>query len=936
MDKSIESLISRRILVASMALVFFTGLMLTTYGFAQQPADPAEFFEAHIRPVFATNCLGCHGDAQTAGLRLDSRDNLLKGGKSGPAIVPGNPDSSLLIQAVQQTHERLKMPPGKKLNETEIRDLRAWVSAGAPWPEAKGTISKERAITPEQRAFWSFQPIHRAIPPDVRDPAWVQSPIDRFILARLETSGLTPVAAADKRVLIRRATFDLIGLPPKPEEVHAFLHDSSPEAFTHVVDRLLASPHFGERWGRYWLDVARYAEDDTRGIGQESYQNAWRYRDWVVKAFNDDMPYDLFAKAQIAGDLLEDKHSNRLRPGLGFFGLGPWYYDMAEPPQARADERHDRVDALTRGFLGLTVACARCHDHKYDPISSKDYYALAGVFASSDYVDYPLVSSGIVEAYQGQKEKISEQDEAIKQYTQKLAAILAEIEAQKTALYLARAWRVIGPEKLAPDSAVASQLDRETLERWVRYLSDPEKDHPYLKPWYEATRHGASSAELRKIATDFQNLSLAILREKEAIDEENLITMGQHKTVIDALANHLPNGFATYEDFCPGCSVVVKAIERDKFVLWNDLFGKEPPPAQPDAAPTSQGAIYLYSGDAIDRWLSGEWKTHLDEMRAQLKTLKSALPQQYPFLHGIGEAAHPVNLKVNLRGSPYNLGDEAPRRFLTVLSNGEPAPFTKGSGRLELAEAIVQHPLAARVMANRIWERLFGAGIVRTPSNFGKMGQRPTHPELLDYLASKMIENRWSVKSLIREIMLSTVYQLSSDYSARDYAQDPGNQLLWRMNRRRLDAEALRDSILFVAGSLDEAIGGPSVDLATDRKRRTVYGKVSRFELNETLALFDFPSPSITAEKRNITLVPLQRLYFLNSDLVMGESRVLAASMGGHDAAAAIRELYERLVARPASNEEIGIALEFLRKHGGAWSPYVQALLASNEFSFLD
>ncbi len=830
------------------------------------------------------------------------------------------------------------MPPGKKLPESDLQALRTWVTAGATWPETAPVRTASPGITAAQRAFWSFQPLRKSPPPYVQNAAWPAGPIDRFVLARLEQAGLAPVTPADKRVLLRRITYDLIGLPPSPKEAAEFLRDSSPAAFSQVVDRLLASPHFGERWGRFWLDVARYAEDDTRGIGQESYPNAWRYRDWVVKAFNEDMPYDLFVKAQIAGDLLEPKDQNRLKPALGFLGLGPWYYDMAEPPQARADERHDRIDAITRGFLGLTVACARCHDHKYDPISTKDYYALGGVIASSDYMEYPLVSADAVAVWRNHKDKIAAREKAIQEYIATLSASLAEIQAGKTARYLMAASAVLGPAKTSPAEAAASQLDRETLDRWVRYLKDREKDHPYIKDWYAALDRGAAPTELQKIAGAFQDLALAILAEKKEIDHENLITIGKPKGVGDALANHLPNGFATYEDFCPGCYVEVKALARDKFVLWNDLFGKEP---QERAAgkPAEDGAIYVNTSTRIDRWLSGEWAAHLAEMRAELKKLKEELPPQYPFLHGIGESARAANLRVNLRGSPYNLGDEVPRRFLAVLASGEPAPFQKGSGRLELAEAIVHHPLAARVMANRIWERLFGAGIVRTPSNFGQVGERPTHPELLDYLASRLVENGWSVKSLIREIVLSSTYRLSSESSKKNYAVDPDNRLLWRMNRRRLDAEALRDSILAAAGTLNPAIGGPSVDLTADRKRRTIYGKVSRFELDETLALFDFPSPSISSEKRNVTQVPLQRLFFLNSDFVLDESRTLAAKISGSagvDDNGKIAQLYDLLFNRQPSDAEARAGRDFVQHNHDAWPEYVQALLASNEFSFLD
>src|SRR5437867_2295173 len=429
--------------------------------------DPLEFFETRIRPVLANNCFACHTSSQMGGLQLDSRENLLKGGKSGPAIVPGKPEQSLLIRAVNQTDERLKMPLGGRLKDQEIADLTAWVKIGAPWPvlgKAPQPATKAMAyvIRPEQRAFWSFQPIHTPALPEVKDTSWVKSSIDRFILARLETQRLKPVEAADKRTLIRRANFDLTGLPPTPEEVEAFLNDSSPDAFAKVVDRLLASPHYGERWGRYWLDVARYGEDDGRGLSQESYPNAFRYRDWVIQAFNEDMPYDLFVKAQIAGDLLERKDRDKFLPGLGFFGLGPWYYDITVPLQARADERHDRVDVLTRGFLGLTVACARCHDHKFDPISTKDYYALAGVFASSQYREYPLAPESVVNAYHLHQKKIKEQEVAIKQFMQTEGSQLGEILARRISIYMVAAWKVLEEQRETQQASSAGNTSHPT------------------------------------------------------------------------------------------------------------------------------------------------------------------------------------------------------------------------------------------------------------------------------------------------------------------------------------------------------------------------------------------------------------------------------------------------------------------------------------------
>lgn len=926
---------------------------------AQAPA-PEEFFESRVRPVLVTHCYACHTSSQLGGLRLDSREGLLKGGKSGPALVPGKPEESLLIRAVQQVDEKLKMPMGGKLKDQEIADLMEWVKAGAPWPQSQSappsTGSGDALITAARRQFWSFLPIRKPALPQVKNASWVKRPLDRFVLSRLEAEGLVPAKSADRRTLIRRASLDLIGLPPAPEEVDAFLNDSSPNAFAKVVDRLLASPHYGERWGRYWLDVARYAEDDVRGgspKGREVYPNAWRYRDWVIEAFNRDMPYDFFVKAQIAGDLLEQqtnaasKSAFRLAAATGFLGLGVWIYDNAPPPEGRANERDDRIDTLTRGLLGLTVACARCHDHKYDPISVKDYYALAGVFASTEYAEYPLVPESEVMAFKKQQKRLKSHEAALEEFIQTQATQLAEILARKTAQYLAGAWSVLGPQKMDLKKAAEEKgLDLETLERWVQYLEKPRKEHPYLDRWNDLLARGGSAEEARKAAEEFQDVVLATLAEKKEVDEENRPIMAQAKLRRTPEEVLLPNRFVTYEDYCPGCSDTLKPVERNKLLLWRDLFveqearGEEPSKKSP--------GVLLYKGeqgDKLERFLSGEWKSYLVAMRAEIERMKNELPPHYPYVHGAGEARNPANARIHLRGNPGNLGEEVPRRFLEVLTSGEPAPFREGSGRLELAEAVANHPLTARVMVNRIWHHHFGQGIVGTPSNYGQLGERPSHPELLEYLADFFIANRYSMKALHREIMLSATYQLSSEFSQKNFALDPDNRLCWRANHRRLDAEAIRDSLLFVAGNLDPAIGGASAELMDDNRRRTVYAAVSRFKPSARLATFDFPDSRATSEKRNVTHVPLQRLFFLNSPFVWGQAGQLAKRLaeGSASDAARIQKAYRLLYAREATDAEVQAGLEFLQNVGGnapeaaaAWQQYAQVLLSANEFLFVD
>ncbi len=845
-------------------------------------ADSGEFFEMRVRPVLAKNCYGCHTSTHMGGLQLDSRENALKGGNSGAAIVPGHADQSLLIQAITQRHEKFKMPPGGKLKPEEIADIESWINNGAPWPEgkAKPPAPPQYVITPAQRAFWAFQPVRTpAIPKGT-----AKSPIDRFVLTALDRQNLKPVRPAARNDLIRRATFGLTGLPPTPEEVSAFLADKSPDAFAKVVDRLLSSPRYGERWGRYWLDVARYSDDRLNSTQDEPYANAWRYRDWVIQAFNDDLPYDQFVKAQIAGDLMPAEDRRKFEPGLGFYALSPEFQD-------------DRVDATTRGFLGLTVACAQCHDHKYDPIPTADYYSLLGIFNNSEVYEYPLAQEDTVKSYNEHSKNVEKKEKELKDFIDQQTAQLAEILAAKTARFMLAAQKLDSGEG----------LDYRTLGRWQRYLKDTAKEHPYLKPWFEAAAK-SDEAGLRKSAADFQALVLATHEEKKVIDEKNKITLGLNPNRRDlSQANLL-------------------SLARDKYILWRDLF-------------EGRGVLYRNT-EEIEDYLQGEWREHLKTLRAEVAGLKKAMPAKYPFLHALRDAQKKTTQRIYLRGDRANPGEPAPAHFLSILCSSAPPAFSKGSGRLELAEAIAdpRNPLTARVMVNRIWQHHFGYGLVRTPSNFGELGERPSHPELLDYLSQRFVESRWSIKAMHREIMLSATYQLSSEYSADNFAADPENRLLWRANRQRLDAESLRDALLAVSGNLDIKMGGAPDKLDTAANhRRTVYGFVSRRKLDPMLGLFDFANPNGTADQRLVTNVPLQRLFFMNSELVSEQSRSLAERLQSEpDDTARIRKAYRLLLGREARAEEIKLGLEYLKNAKDAWPQYTQVLLSSNEFGFVN
>jgi hypothetical protein len=835
-------------------------------------ADPAgDYFETRVRPVLAKNCYSCHTDAKMGGLQLDTRGHAMAGGKSGPVIVPGDPENSRIVAAISYTDPKLKMPPSGKLADSDIEVLITWIKDGAVWPATGKTLAPQYTITKDQRAFWAFQPVARPQPPRTKDEKWARTDIDRFILAKLETKNLKPAPPADRRTLIRRAYFDLTGLPPTFDEVNAFLADRSPDAFTKVVDRLLASPRYGERWGRHWLDIARYSDDKLNPTQEEPYPAAFRYRDWVVRAFNDDMPYDKFVMAQIAGDQMPEPV--KYQAGLGLYALSPEFQD-------------DRVDVTTRGFLAMTVACAQCHDHKYDPIPTKDYYSLFGIFNNTHPAEEPIAPKETVDAWRAQKNRLDAKDKELKSFVDTQSQQLAEILAGQTAEYMLT---------VAGD-ADGSKLDAPTLARWKNYLTGRKPDHPYLAGWAGAK----SMVDRRREAAKFQELLLQTNEEKKAVDDRNHIKLGLDPSRRDLSQANL------------------ESLPRDNYVLWNEVFG--------DAR-----GVLVYKEKDLARYLSGPWKSHLADLRAEADKLKAALPPQYPFLQVIKDNTNPTQQFVWIRGNRDSKGDPAPPRFLSVLSAGEPKTFDKGKERIELAQAIASpsNPLTARVIVNRIWQYHFGAGLVLTPSNFGQLGDRPSHPELLDYLASRFMEEGWSLKKLHREIMLSAAYAESAREPAGAANVDPDNRLLSHANRHRLDAESLRDAILSAAGNLDLKCEGKPAPLG-DNHCRTVYTFISRKKLDPYLSLFDFPVPNATNEARNQTNVPLQRLFLMNSPFVLAESKALTKD------SPAIEALYERLLQRRPSQAEIQLGRRFLDESGNNWAQYAQVLMGSNEFLFVE
>jgi len=906
-------------------------------------SDGVEFFEKKIRPVLAERCYECHSHQAKklkANLYLDSRQGMLQGGDSGVALVLGEPEKSRIVEAIRYANPDLQMPPKQQLPETAIADLIEWIKRGAPWPEkdAPKTADSSEETLPldkSRREHWAWQPVRVRPPPIVKDRPAPQNDIDRFVLAKLEEKGLKPSPPAERRTLIRRAYFDLIGLPPSLEEVEAFVHDQSTDAFAKVVDRLLASPHYGERFGRHWLDVARYGEDQAHSFKPRLYPQGYRYRDWLVRALNNDMPYDRFVMEQIAGDLLEGPERLERLPALGFFALGPVYYGDSK----MFDQLDDRIDTLARGFLGLTVACARCHDHKYDPVTQKDYYSLAGVFASTEYTEAPLAPKEVVDEYNKAQKAIQSHTNDINNLLEGESMKLSEGLRFDIGRYMVGAWKLHNRRKTKPETSMEEfareqRLHHFVLERWVKYLSAPKTNqHPYLGLWIEMladqdpkkdlSADETAAAEAGKIAGAFQNLVVSAIKLREALEQNYGAALA---LAADKDKETLPK----------------PTLDKSQAALLDQIMGKD--------------AVLAIPRNQLEKLLPAETKSKLAQLKKEMERLSKEAPPKYPFAHSLHESSKIRDLPVLLRGNPDSAGEEAPRRFLCILAGENAPPFKNGSGRLELARAIAdkQNPLTARVMVNRVWQHHFGQGLVRTPSNFGLLGERPTHPELLDYLAGWFVDHGWSIKSLHRFVMLSSTYQLSSKSDPRQEAVDAENKYLWRMNRHRLEVEVWRDAMLAVSGTLERTIGGPSDKLASpENRRRTFYASISRHDLDSLLRLFDFPDPNVTSDQRTVTTVPLQQLFVLNSEFVIRQAKALAGRLAAVPAegdAARIRHAFMLLYGRPPTDREAKLGLEFLveskaaRAHGESkekdplsrWEQYAQVLLSANEFMYID
>ena len=948
----------------------------------EPPRNQAElesFFEARVRPLLAQHCLECHGpDDQSGELRLDRKVHLLKGGSTGDVVIPGKPEASRLIRAIGYQDNELQMPPENKLPDEAVAVLTEWVRRGAYWPDEASTtdqaatvaMSPSEQIETLRQSHWSFQPITPIEPPSLEETTPSVSAIDRFVRARLTESGLAPNPPADRRTLIHRAYFTLLGLPPSYQEVQAFVVDKAPDAFARLVDRLLDNPHYGERWARHWLDIARYGDTTgyLAGSKETRYPYAFTFRDYVIDAFNSDKPFDQFIIEQIAADQLDLSGDQRSAlAAMGFLTVGRRF--MNNPH----DIIDDQIDVVSRGLLGISVSCARCHDHKYDPVPTADYYSLYGVFASSEVpAELPLLgepqASPEYEAFlQAKAEKQKEVDQWLEQ---RRLATENELRS-RVADYL------VGVAKMLPQyrkGKPSLQGKRGALRpaagvRWFQYLANPaDSTQTIWMLWrglaaVPANEFAEKSIEILEMAAELGSPGKGPdVQETDAQETRatgDRAASGIPPRLLDALRQSRPQSMPEAAQVFGDCleAVYSQWLEASKADASLERLSDAGDEMLRQALCAAGTPTSLTKGQMIAHLDQGQRNKH-NQLLAKVNGVNVTHPGAPPRGMVMVDKSNPVEPVVFRRGVPDNRGDSVPRRFLQVLSHidgGE--PFQQGSGRLELARAIASpdNPLTARVIVNRVWQHQFGDGLVRTPSDFGTRGEQPTHPGLLDYLAAEFIADGWSVKRLQRRIMLSTTWQQSSNVREDASQVDPENRLLWHMPRRRMEFEPLRDRLLVAAGRLDNHIGGRSVMIHQDATRRGLYAYIDREDLPGILASFDLPSPDASQAKRTQTTVPQQALYLMNSDFVIQQAKALAArttdETNQDNPKERIRRLYRTALARDPDAEEMEAAAAFVdpesvqafrsaRSDSGdsldPWVQLAQVLLLCNEFAFVD
>jgi hypothetical protein len=1003
-------------------------VLMSTTAVAEESFSPEqlEFFEKQVRPILIERCHECHGpETQEGSLRLDSRAAILKGGETGPAVVPGKPDQGELIEAIGYDPDGYQMPPDGKLPAGEIEILTRWVRMGAPWPseEVEAAAAAAEFDLQARAEHWSFQPLEPVELPQVADEKWSRSGLDRFLLSKLEREGFSPASEADRRTWIRRASLDVTGIPPTPAEVREFLNDPAPDAHERVVDRLLASPRFGERWGRHWLDLVRYAE--SRGHEFDyNVVNPWHYRDYVIRAFNDDLPYDRWVVEHVAGDLLVDANDSSLRTnpplarfpqrrhpatganesilGTGFWFLGEWVHSPVDIRQEEADRFDNMIDVYSKTFLGLTVACARCHDHKFDPITQKDFYALQGYLRSSSY------QQARFETMEQNREIAAKLDALDREFGERLTALAGIDPGRVRSDDSGSAQTQISSRELIP-AGVGFQLIEAgkavfdgTGER-PRLIEHPfEAVYRYDPLWFRLDSPPGTLQEpgaldgwnrggrmLRTPTFELQSGRIfALVRGHVntyvAVDSHILVKGPLHGALAKKhetesagwrWIEHRVNGYESHrahlelipqpgpDNESPVPFAVAAIVQADE--LTDEMKAAVARTQEPTAVQTV--AFEEEAGpeqrEQLER-LQQEYRRRREELVAGIRTTSHTAPCM---LEGTPEEEY-----VFIRGSWKRRGETVPRRFLEVFGGTSTGPAASDAPlpeRLDLALRMIdpeQTPILPRVIVNRIWKGYFGRGIVPTPDDFGHLGQEPTHPELLDWLANELVRRDWSMKAIHREILLSSAYRMSSDVSESISSSDPDNLLFHRMNVKRLEGEIIRDSILAVSGRLDERMYGVSVPIhltaflegrgrpgesgpIDGNGRRSIYLSVRRNFPEPLLQAFDFPNPHSTIGRRNVSNVPAQALALMNNPLIVQQSRVwadrLLAERPQAEVGERINQLFETAFARPASKEELAVGERFLHTRAKEqnttlddprlWADYCHVLLNLKEFIFI-
>lgn len=943
----------RFIVAICVCLVFFGSF--TGQACAQNEeysAEQIEFFEKRIRPLLINHCLECHGAKKAENeLRLDSRQAILKGGSTDrPAAIPGDAQHSLMINSVRQDGD-YDMPPNGKLTDEEILDLATWVQTGMAWPTSSSTItatSMSDLIKQHQETHWAFQPI---VTPEVPTFDQSKNPIDQFVSAKLESKGLAHSPPADRRTLIRRSSFDLLGLPPTYDDVQSFINDDSENAYEKLVDRLLDSPHYGERWARHWLDVARYS--DTSGYTLDNVDNrfpfAFTYRDYVIDALNSDLPYDQFIREQLAADYLEVPADKKTLAALGFITVGRKYL-------GRPDTIDDQVDVVTRGLMGLTLSCARCHDHKYDAIPTQDYYSLYGVFANNyEPSELPLLgSTEDLAKFEPYFENLTQLKTEIETFrASKLEELTDHIQSHFVD-YLAHVMLPDNVELIERQPFIklkGPDVRRKVVEHWKGFLANKHDDTALIKPTLEL---------LALPDEQFESAAAKLIGHWSTHPNESKI----NALFLEALNANPPKQKLELAQ-------IMGRLFDEVVEEWKSNGSKAPAPNQ-FSGPRRQIANLVLANrsparltnEQLDRYLNVAEQKEIRKLRDAVNQHNSESPEGLARAMILRDKETLIDQHVFRRGNIHSRGELAPRRFVALLSsdkliNYKPSEsvsdarpiFQRKSGRLELAEKIASrdNPLTARVLVNRVWMHHFSQPLVDTPSDFGIRCSAPVQRELLDYLASEFMRNGWSIKWLHREIMNSKTYRQSSLSRSDCQTVDPENRLYWRMNRRRLEFEPLRDSVLATTQQIDLKMHGKPIELMVRplSNRRTIYGLIDRQDLPGLYRVFDLASPDQSAAKRIRTTVPQQSLFMMNSFFMTHQARHLVNTMEGMgelDLPDKVTSLYRTVYQREPTAGEIEIARNFFRtaepksgdKNLGPWQRYAQMLLCANEFEFID